>query len=173
MLKNASSKKAAPSTASASTLEMEAAVVEAVASTTRLHLNNPTTTTSESPPAIPKRSTSYDVFRYTKRQESLASAATSEVILPKLSPPTPFADESFVADTLPHLMSKNEALMSKTLPRRMPTGTRLQQGIISDPKKCHSMMPSAEAKMASRGYIFHLNIVASIFLLKIYKEANF
>ena len=126
MLKNASSKKAAPSTASASTLEMEAAaVVEAVASTTRLHLNNPTittTTSAESPPAIPKRSTSYDVFRYTKRQESLASAATSEVILPKLSPPTPFADESFVADTLPHLMSKNEALMSKTLPRRMPTG---------------------------------------------------
>ena len=130
MLKNASSKKAAPSTASASTLEMEAAVVEAVASTTRLHLNNPTTTTTtaESPPAIPKRSTSYDVFRYTKRQESLASAATSEVILPKLSPPTPFADESFVADTLPHLMSKNEALMSKTLPRRMPTGTSTATG---------------------------------------------
>ena len=127
MLKNASSKKAAPSTASASTLEMEAAVVEAVASTTRLHLNNPTTT-AESPPAIPKRSTSYDVFRYTKRQESLASAATSEVILPKLSPPTPFADESFVADTLPHLMSKNEALMSKTLPRRMPTGTSTATG---------------------------------------------
>ena len=131
MLKNASSKKAAPSTASASTLEMEAAVVEAVDSTTRLHLNNPTTTTTttaESPPAIPKRSTSYDVFRYTKRQESLASAATSEVILPKLSPPTPFADESFVADTLPHLMSKNEALMSKTLPRRMPTGTSTATG---------------------------------------------
>ena len=127
MLKNASSKKAAPSTASASTLEMEAAVVEAVDSTTRLHLNNPTTT-AESPPAIPKRSTSYDVFRYTKRQESLASAATSEVILPKLSPPTPFADESFVADTLPHLMSKNEALMSKTLPRRMPTGTSTATG---------------------------------------------
>ena len=139
MLKNASSKKAAPSTASASTLEMEAAaVVEAVASTTRLHLNNPTTTTTttaESPPAIPKRSTSYDVFRYTKRQESLASAATSEVILPKLSPPTPFADESFVADTLPHLMSKNEALMSKTLPRRMPTGTSSATGNNIRPKK--------------------------------------
>ena len=137
MLKNASSKKAAPSTASASTLEMEAAaaVVEAVASTTRLHLNNPTTTTTaESPPAIPKRSTSYDVFRYTKRQESLASAATSEVILPKLSPPTPFADESFVADTLPHLMSKNEALMSKTLPRRMPTGTSTATGNDIRPK---------------------------------------
>ena len=140
MLKNASSKKAAPSTASASTLEMEAAaaVVEAVASTTRLHLNNPTTTTTttsaESPPAIPKRSTSYDVFRYTKRQESLASAATSEVILPKLSPPTPFADESFVADTLPHLMSKNEALMSKTLPRRMPTGTSTATGNNIRPK---------------------------------------
>ena len=140
MLKNASSKKAAPSTASASTLEMEAAaaVVEAVASTTRLHLNNPTTTTTttsaESPPAIPKRSTSYDVFRYTKRQESLASAATSEVILPKLSPPTPFADESFVADTLPHLMSKNEALMSKTLPRRMPTGTSSATGKYIRPK---------------------------------------
>ena len=136
MLKNASSKKAAPSTASASTLEMEAAVVEAVDSTTRLHLNNPTTTTTaESPPAIPKRSTSYDVFRYTKRQESLASAATSEVILPKLSPPTPFADESFVADTLPHLMSKNEALMSKTLPRRMPTGTSSATGNNIRPKK--------------------------------------
>ena len=136
MLKNASSKKAAPSTASASTLEMEAAAVEAVASTTRLHLNNPTTTTTtaESPPAIPKRSTSYDVFRYTKRQESLASAATSEVILPKLSPPTPFADESFVADTLPHLMSKNEALMSKTLPRRMPTGTSTATGNNIRPK---------------------------------------
>ena len=140
MLKNASSKKAAPSTASASTLEMEAAaaVVEAVASTKRLHLNNPTTTTTttsaESPPAIPKRSTSYDVFRYTKRQESLASAATSEVILPKLSPPTPFADESFVADTLPHLMSKNEALMSKTLPRRMPTGTSTATGNNIRPK---------------------------------------
>ena len=137
MLKNASSKKAAPSTASASTLEMEAAaaVVEAVASTTRLHLNNPTTTTSaESPPAIPKRSTSYDVFRYTKPQEPSASAATSEVILPKLSPPTPFADESFVADTLPHLMSKNEALMSKTLPRRMPTGTSTATGNNIRPK---------------------------------------
>ena len=123
MLKNASSKKAAPS-ASASTLEMEAAAA-ATAFTTRLHLNNPTittTTSAESPPAIPKRSTSYDVFRYTKPQEPSASAATSEVILPKLSPPTPFADESFVADTLPHLMSKNEALISKTLPRRMPTG---------------------------------------------------
>ena len=135
MLKNASSKKAAPS-ASASTLEMEAAVVEAVDSTTRLHLNNPTTTTTtaESPPAIPKRSTSYDVFRYTKPQEPSASAATSEVILPKLSPPTPFADESFVADTLPHLMSKNEALMSKTLPRRMPTGTSTATGNNIRPK---------------------------------------
>ena len=124
MLKNASSKKAAPS-ASASTLEMEAAAAATAFTTTRLHLNNPTittTTSAESPPAIPKRSTSYDVFRYTKPQEPSASAATSEVILPKLSPPTPFADESFVADTLPHLMSKNEALMSKTLPRRMPTG---------------------------------------------------
>ena len=134
MLKNASSKKAAPS-ASASTLEMEAAA--ATAFTTRLHLNNPTittTTSAESPPAIPKRSTSYDVFRYTKPQEPSASAATSEVILPKLSPPTPFADESFVADTLPHLMSKNEALMSKTLPRRMPTGTSTATGNNIRPK---------------------------------------
>ena len=138
MLKNASSKKAAPS-ASASTLEMEATAAAATAfTTTRLHLNNnptiTTTTSAESPPAIPKRSTSYDVFRYTKPQEPSASAATSEVILPKLSPPTPFADESFVADTLPHLMSKNEALMSKTLPRRMPTGTSTATGNNIRPK---------------------------------------
>ncbi len=50
---------------------------------------------SPSPPVLPKRSTSYD--------------------MPKLSPPTPFADDSFVAEALPHIIMSSH---SKTLPRR-------------------------------------------------------
>ena len=111
----------------------------------------------ESPPAIPKRSTSYDVFRYTKPQELSASAATSEVILPKLSPPTPFADElSFVADTLPHLMSKNEALMSKTLPRRMPTGITTvlwkQHCFLTNFKVCRKFWRLISCKISQKGH---------------------
>ena len=44
-------------------------------------------TESESPPQVPRRSTSYDIF-------------TSKPAMPKLSPPTPFADE----DTFPHII---------------------------------------------------------------------
>lgn len=54
---------------------------------------------SPPPPMVPKRSTSYDIF---KSKE------------PKLSPPTPFADsnDSFVSEALPHIIM--------TLPRRPP-----------------------------------------------------
>lgn len=54
---------------------------------------------SPPPPVVPKRSTSYDIF---KSKE------------PKLSPPTPFADsnDSFVSEALPHIIM--------TLPRRQP-----------------------------------------------------
>ena len=54
---------------------------------------------SPPPPMVPKRSTSYDIFK--SKQD------------PKLSPPTPFADDSFGVP-MPHIMSK-------TLPRRLPT----------------------------------------------------
>ena len=56
---------------------------------------------SPPPPMVPKRSTSYDIFK--AKQD------------PKLSPPTPFADDSFGVP-MPHIMSK-------TLPRRLPTGS--------------------------------------------------
>jgi hypothetical protein len=90
----------------------------------------------KSPPALPRRSTSYDILRKpssssaevlaTSQHQKKSTATTSH----KLSPPTPFADDSFVADTLPHLMAKqppahSEArfsfVMSKTLPRRLHT----------------------------------------------------
>ena len=41
----------------------------------------------ETPPQVPRRSTSYDIF-------------TNKPAMPKLSPPTPFADE----DTFPHII---------------------------------------------------------------------
>jgi hypothetical protein len=91
----------------------------------------------KSPPALPRRSTSYDILRKPSSSSSAEVLATSQhqkkstaTTSHKLSPPTPFADDSFVADTLPHLMAKqppahSEArfsfVMSKTLPRRLHT----------------------------------------------------
>ena len=128
MLKNASASKMASLTS--------------IEATSKIYLNqnesqNEFECERSPPPAVPKRSTSYD----------LAAAASNRenVVITKLSPPTPFADESFVADTLPHLMSKQaeardpgigrhlmskqaegstmrSCVMSKTLPRKMPTG---------------------------------------------------
>lgn len=42
----------------------------------------------ETPPQVPRRSTSYDIF--------------SKPAMPKLSPPTPFADDS--EDSFPHII---------------------------------------------------------------------
>ena len=130
ILKSASSKKA-----SSSSINMTSEGLEAVSnrsSITRLHLGGNPSEIETSPPAVPKRSTSYDLFR---GRPGGSSASTEAIILPKLSPPTPFADEAFVADTLPHLMAKQTSeagvlksassasiVVSKTLPRRMPTG---------------------------------------------------
>ena len=132
ILKSASSKKA-----SSSSINMTSEGLEAVSnrsSITRLHLGGNPSEIESSPPAVPKRSTSYDLFRV--RPGGSSASTTEAIILPKLSPPTPFADEAFVADTLPHLMTKQtyeaagvlksassaSMAISKTLPRRMPTG---------------------------------------------------
>ena len=62
---------------------------------------NQSAESSPPPPLVPKRSTSYDIFK--SKQD------------PKLSPPTPFADDSFGLP-MPHIMSK-------TLPRRLPASS--------------------------------------------------
>ncbi len=99
---------------------------------------------SPPPPEVPKRSTSYDMLRNGPKVSGEVRATVSEVkrppphqgghpqVLPKLSPPTPFADiieDNFVANRLPHLMVVNQVKsnnhlsnsknMSKTLPRRL------------------------------------------------------
>lgn len=84
------------------------------------------------PPPLPKRSASYDMFRMPQAASTTSSDSPSPPPPPphattaltssksannhsieqqqqqqQLSPPTPFADDSFVAATLPHLMGKN------------------------------------------------------------------
>ena len=78
------------------------------------------------PPEVPKRSTSYDMLR---NGASGGQESRPIIAAPKLSPPTPFADNiddnNFVADRLPHIMLVNNnkqtkhPVMSKTLPRRL------------------------------------------------------
>jgi hypothetical protein len=65
------------------------------------------------PPLLPKRSTSYDIFK-TKQENQ------NQNKIPNLSPPTPFADDSFGVP-MPHIMSK-------TLPRRLPAGLASSMG---------------------------------------------
>ena len=69
------------------------------------------------PPLLPKRSTSYDIFK--SKQENQNNK------IPNLSPPTPFADDSFGVP-MPHIMSK-------TLPRRLPAGLASSMGGNMDP----------------------------------------
>ena len=70
------------------------------------------------PPLLPKRSTSYDIFK-TKQENQ------NQNKIPNLSPPTPFADDSFGVP-MPHIMSK-------TLPRRLPAGLASSMGGNMDP----------------------------------------
>lgn len=77
---------------------------------------------SNSPPAVPKRSTSCDFLR-PNNEHQLQRAAEAPLLQPKLSPPTPFADD-LDSVFMPHIMSATTSRPEpfrgcKTMPRKL------------------------------------------------------
>ena len=84
-------------------------------------------------PLLPKGL--YHIFNVSYRHPVTASKE------PKLSPPTPFADNSFVAEALPHLM------MSRTLPRKSLPSMASPAGVL------HPANPGGQTGSKGRKYV--------------------